>query len=233
MPSGCGQRAQRIETRIVLEAVLGDVGDVHHRFAGEHVEFAQKFALLVIDRQGARRFGVVEVLAHLLQQLHLRQRFLVARLGGFGHAIDGLLDGIEIGQREFGIDHFDIGERIDLARDVNHIVVFKTAHHVRDGIGLADVREKLVAQSFALGRARNQPGDVDKFHVRRQNPLRLDDNRQGIETRVGHGHDADVGIDGAERIIFRGDAGARQRVEECGLADVGQSDDTAFESHEC
>ena len=46
----------------------------------------------------------------------------------------------------------------------------------------------------------------------------------------GHGDDADVRVDGAERIVGRlGFAGAGDGVEESGLADVRQSDDSGSE----
>ena len=51
------------------------------------------------------------------------------------------------------------------------------------------------------------------------------------QPRVGQLDDADVGLDGAERIVLGRDAGLGQRVEEGGLADVGQADDAAFEAH--
>src|SRR5690606_15792025 len=40
-----------------------------------------------------------------------------------------------------------------------------------------------------------------------------------------------VRLDGAEREVLRGDAGLGQGVEQGGLADVGQADDAAVESH--
>ena len=61
--------------------------------------------------------------------------------------------------------------------------------------------------------------------------LRLDDLRQLREPRIGHLDDADVGLDGAEGIVLRGDARLGQRVEQGGLAHVGQSDDAAFQAH--
>ena len=55
---------------------------------------------------------------------------------------------------------------------------------------------------------------------------------QLVEPRVGHADVADVGLDGAERIVGGlGRRGLRQRVEEGRLADVGQADDAAFEAH--
>ena len=52
-----------------------------------------------------------------------------------------------------------------------------------------------------------------------------------VEPRIGHLHDADVRLDGAERIVLGRDAGLGERVEQGGLADVRQSDDAAFQTH--
>ena len=57
----------------------------------------------------------------------------------------------------------------------------------------------------------------------------LPDLSQLIQPLVRHGHDAAVGLDGAEgvvcslRVLGGGDG-----VEQSGLADVGQADDTEF-----
>jgi len=50
------------------------------------------------------------------------------------------------------------------------------------------------------------------------------------QARIGHRHLAEVGLDGAERIIrrLRG-GGLCQRVEERGLADIRQADDAALD----
>ena len=56
---------------------------------------------------------------------------------------------------------------------------------------------------------------------------------QRIEPLVGHADIADIGLDRAERIICRlRRGGLRQRVEEGGLADVGQAHDAAAETHD-
>ena len=79
------------------------------------------------------------------------------------------------------MDGIDVGERIHFARDVNHVRVVERAHHVRDRVHLADVREELVAEAFALGGAGHQPGDVDEFDRGRHHALRLRDRRDRIE----------------------------------------------------
>ena len=116
---------------------------------------------------------------------------------------------------------------------MHHIRVFKTAHHLRDGIGFADVGQKLVAQAFAFGGPGHQAGNVHKFHYGGQNALGLDDVSQRLQARVRHFHHAHVGFNGAEGVVGRFDTGFGQGVEKGRFADVGQADDAAFETHGC
>ena len=147
-------------------------------------------------------------------------------------AVQALLDRAHVGEAELGLDHLDVGHRVDLARDVDDVLVLEAAHHVDDRVGLADVGEELVAEAFALRCAGDEAGDVDEFDDRRHDLLGLDDRRPAREARVGQLDDADVRLDRAERIVLGRDAGLRQGIEEGGLADVRQADDAAFEAHE-
>ena len=49
---------------------------------------------------------------------------------------------------------------------------------------------------------------------------------------VGQPDDADVGLDGGERVVRREHVVAGQRVEQGALADVGQADDADGETHD-
>ncbi|MCY1296803.1 hypothetical protein D9M70_462140 [compost metagenome] len=167
----------------------------------------------------------------LFQDRDQAQGFLVAGAGWLDVTGQGLFHGSQVGQREFGVDDLDVRQRVHLAGHVDHVVVFETAHHVGDGVGFADIGQELVAQAFALGRARDQAGDVDELDRGRQDALRLDDFGQAAEPRIRHFDHAHVGLDRAERIVFGGDAGLGQGIEQRGLADVGQADDAAFEAH--
>jgi hypothetical protein len=71
--------------------------------------------------------------------------------------VDGFFHGAQVGQRQFGLDHFDVVQRADLAGHVDHVVIFEAAHHVDDGVGFADVRQELVAQAFALEAPATRP----------------------------------------------------------------------------
>src|SRR5689334_18948421 len=68
-------------------------------------------------------------------------------------------------------------------------------------------------------------------------PLEAPRTRPAISTKVSRvgmicADFADIRLDGAERIVGRlSRRRFRQRVEQCRLADIGQADDTAFESH--
>ena len=63
------------------------------------------------------------------------------------------------------------------------------------------------------------------------NLLWIDDRRQCIEARIGHGHHTDIGLDGAERIVFRLNARLGECIEKCGLTYIRQAHDAAFKSH--
>ena len=111
-------------------------------------------------------------------------------------------------------------------------VVLEAAGDEGDGVAVADVGQELVAQALALGGAAHQAGDVDEVDPRRDDLLRLGDPRQRVQPRLGHRHVADVGLDGAERIVGRlRRRGLGQRVEQGRLADVRQADDGDFEGH--
>ena len=165
--------------RIVLEAVLGDVGDVHHRLGGQQVEGLGQTLFLVAEilQQGAGRLAFGEVGNQFLQQRLLRNRFLVTALGGTGDALQLLLAAVEVGHDQLEVDDLDIALGIDAVGDVDDVLVLEAAHHMGDGIGLADIGEELVAQAFTLRGAGDEAGDVDELHGGRNHPLRLDDRR--------------------------------------------------------
>ena len=85
---------------------------------------------------------------------------------------------------------------------MHHIVVGETAHDVGDGVGLADVREELIAEALALGGAGDQPGDVHELHRARHHPRRAHDRGKLVEPWIGHGHDAGIRFDGTERKVL-------------------------------
>ena len=146
--------------------------------------------------------------------------------------LDAPFQAVQIGQHQFGLDRFGVADRIDAAFDMGDVVVLEAAQHMRDGVDFADIGEELVAEAFAFGGAAHQARDVDEGDARGNDLGGFGDRRQLVEPRIRHGHVADIGLDGAEGIVRRlRRRGLRQRVEQRRLADIGQSDDAAFETH--
>ena len=84
------------------------------------------------------------------------------------------------------------------------VVVLEAAHDVHDRVGLADVREELVAEPFAFGGALHEAGDVDELHDRGHGASSACTiSASSVEPRVGDLDHADVRLDGAERIVRR------------------------------
>jgi tRNA/rRNA methyltransferase len=130
------------------------------------------------------------------------------------------------------VDRVGVGHRVDAPLDMGDVAILEAAQDMGDGVDLADIGEELVAEPLSLRRAAHQPRDVDKSQPRRDGLLRLRDGGQPVEPGVGNRHLADIRLDGAEGKIgrLRG-GGARQRVEKRRLADIGQPDDAASETH--
>ena len=108
------------------------------------------------------------------------------------------------------------------------VVVFKTAHHMDDGVYLADVGEKFVAEALALGGAAHQPCDVHKFDNRRGYLLRMVHLGEDVEPPVRHCDHADIRLNGAEGVVCALRSCVCDRVEEGALSDVRQPDDSEF-----
>jgi len=123
------------------------------------------------------------------------------------------------------MDRFDVVLGRHLAVHVHDIGVGEHPDDLADRVCLADVREELVAQALTLGRALHDPGDVDEAHRRGHLAGRAEDRGQDCEASVGDADDSDVGLDRRERVVRRYDVVLGQRVEQGGLAHVGQPDD--------
>ena len=129
------------------------------------------------------------------------------------------------------MDRLDVGLGRDLAVDVDDVAVLEGAHDLADRVGLADVGEELVAQALPLGGAAHDPRDVDERHRGGQDLLGPVDLGEASEPVVRQRDDADVGLDGRERVVRGEDVVLGQGVEHRRLADVGEPDDSDGECH--
>ena len=113
------------------------------------------------------------------------------------------------------------------------LVVFETAHHVRDGVDLANIAEELIAQPLPFGGAANETRNIDKCQPRRHDRRRFRERRKSFQPLIGHCHFTDIRLNGAKWIIGSlRRRGFRQRVEEGRFADIRQADDAAFKTHD-
>ena len=200
-------------------------------FGGQQVEVAQHRG---VDLPRRRRGGDGPTLAQDPLRLRHRSEHRFERWRGFGllhHPGQAVLDRLQVGQDELGVDGLDVAGRVDPGVDVDHVVVVEGAHHLAHGVALPDGGEELIAQTLPVRRAADDAGDVDERHRRRHHRRPVVERGQRLEPWVGHGHHADVRLDGGEGVIGRQDVVVRERVEERRLPDVRQTDDPDRQRH--
>ena len=211
-----------------------DIADIEHGLGGQQLRgLEHPQLLLVLDLHQPRGLAFAQQLQRLTQHLGHQLGFLVALRGLLLRGRHPLFEAFKVRQHQLGLDRVGIRNRIDAVVDVLDIVIFETAQHVDDGVDLADIAEELVAKAFALAGPAHEAGDVDEGQLGRDDLLATRNRRQLVKPGIGHADLPDVGLDRAEGIVRRlRRLGLGQRVEQGGLADIGQPDDTTFETHE-
>jgi hypothetical protein len=169
------------------------------------------------------------MLVRFLERRQLRLGLLVGGARRALRPVKPLLHRGQVRQRQLELDYLAVAHRVHRAHHVRDIGILEAAHHVHDGVRLADVREELVAKPFALRRALHEPGDVNELHHRRHGFPWFDDVGNAVQTRVGHFYHPDVRLDGAERVVLGGGARGCQCVEKRGLPHVGKTDDSELQ----
>ena len=113
---------------------------------------------------------------------------------------------------------------------MKHRVVLERAHDVDQRIRGAQRLQELAGQTAIATATALQTGDIDKLDGRRHEALRVLDGRQRRHAFIGHL--GDTGVDGhlGRRVGLHHHARAGQRVEDGGLAAVGQTDDPDLEA---
>ena len=179
--------------------------------------------LFLAEVDGAHRLGLVQRGLAFSSTSTRRDGLLVAAGGRSCCSGAGFSDRAQVGQAQLGLDDLDVGDRVDLAGHVDDVRVLEAAHHVDDGVGLADVAQELVAQAFALAGTGHQAGDVHELHDGGRMRSGLTISASFLQPRVGHArpcrHWARWCRTGSSRRRCR----LGQGVEEGGLADVGQA----------
>jgi hypothetical protein len=112
---------------------------------------------------------------------------------------------------------------------VDDIGIVKAANDMGDGIGGTDVPQELIAEALAFARASDESGDVHELHCGWDDPLRLEDGGDFVQTRVRDGDNADIGVNSAKRVIGCLGFGRGQRIKDGALSNVGQTNDPTIQ----
>ena len=145
--------------------------------------------------------------------------------------ISSVLDGLQIGQDQLGVDGLDVVGRRDAPVDMDDVRVGEHPDHLADGIALANGGQELVAQALPLRRPLHDAGDVHEGDGGRHDLRALEHLGQPLQALVGHGHHAHVGVDGGKGIVGGQNLVTGQGVEQGGLPHVGEADDADGQSH--
>ena len=212
----------------VYGALLVDVADVKHRFVGQQVQIPYQFAVFLVEYDRACAPALFEDVFVLLENFEKAFGGFFSRDGLFLHFRNAALDRFEVLELQFGVDDLFVAHRVDGAVHMRDVIVFETAQHMDDRVGFADIRKELVAETLAFRSALDQSGDVHDLDGSRDYLLRIIDLGEVDQPFVGNGDNPHIGFDRTEREVRRLCLCIRKRVEECRLADVGQSYDAAL-----
>ena len=215
----------------VRQFVFIDVAGKDAFFVRKELEGMEQLAFVVIQLRfkGEGRIALIQVGQQLGDEGHLRLGFLVSAAGLALPGGKPFVHGGDVRQNELRIDDFNVAQGVHGTKLVDDVVIVKAAHHLHDGVHFTDIRQELVAQSGSFRGALDQAGNVHEFNERGDDFFRAGHVGKHLQAGVRHRDHAHVRINGAEGIIGRlGLAGSGDRVEEGGLADVGETYNTCL-----
>ena len=195
------------EFAFAKHVVFINVADVQHLLGRDQAESLERLAFVFaseFDRPCRLALGKCGLAS--LEHGDAQFGILVARARGPLRLVESRLHLLKVGDHQLGVDGLDVADRVDVAVDVGDVVVFETTHHVYHGINLPNVRQELVPQPLALAGTTHQPGDVDQPQNGGHDFVGRNVIFDRLEPRIGNLHNADVRLDGAERVVLAGDA---------------------------
>ncbi len=187
---------------VVRQIILRHVRRVDGRLGREQI-VGREERLLLLVLPDVKRLGRLSGLQmrHKPRKEGLLLRQLFVHAGAFFHLRYTALQDLQIREEQFVVDRLDVTRRIDAALHMNHVRVLKTADHVHDGVHLADMAQKLVAQALALSGTLHQTGNIHKLDGRGSHFFRVIHLPQQADPLIRHRHDPHIRINRAERII--------------------------------
>ena len=229
-PAPCAAAWAAISRGNLVRALV-DVGEEQDRLGGERAEVARGAGSLLGQRHGAHGPPGLQRSDDLVQPGLFGDGDTVSATGVFGDPLDAPFGLLEVGKRKLELDGLDVAQRVHVALGVHDARVAVGAHDVHERVGLADVGEEAVAEALPPVRAGDEPGDVVKVDGVVDDLRRAQSGGHLVQTPVHDGHHGDVGLDRGERVVGGLHPRAGERVEERGLAGVGQPDDADASAH--
>ena len=110
----------------------------------------------------------------------------------------------------------------------HHVVIIKAAYHMYDGVTLAYVSKKLIAQSFAFRRTLYEAGNVYYLAGSRYYSARMNNLGELRKALVGHGNNAKIRLYRTERKVCCLCFCTAQAVEKGRLSNVWKAYNTTF-----
>ena len=130
---------------------------------------------------------------------------------------------------EFRINDIFVADWVHRAVHVYHVIVVEATEYVDDGVCLADIREELISESFALACAFHQSRNIYDFNGSWDDTaLWFAEFAKLDKTLVWYGDYAYVRFDGAEREVRRLCLGVAKAIEEGRFAYVRQTHDSTL-----
>ena len=202
------------------------VADVQHGFVGQQEQLVRGLLLLfVLRRHDAGRLALLE--RSLEAQVDVQRGlglFVAAHAHLFLDALDTRFNGLQILELQLGVDDLLVAHGVHGTVHMNDVVVVEAAEHMDDSIGLADVGEEFVAESFAAAGAFDESRDVHYLDGGGDDAaFGFAQFAQLDQSLVGHGDDTHVRLDGAEGKVRRLRFGAAQAVKQGRFAHIRQT----------
>jgi len=140
---------------------------------------------------------------------------------------DTLVEGLKICKYEFEINDFDITFCIDGAIYMMDILILKISDDLEDCIDIADMREKLVSESFSFARSLDESCDINKLDGCRDHFSAIDDDSDLLEAVICDIDYPSIGFDGTKwKIGSFSCIGLGKCVKESRFTDIWETDDT-------
>ena len=174
------------------------VADVQHRFVRQQKQVVcRQFLFFVLQLNRTCRFALRQrvTIADIQFQSHLRL-FVATYANLLLYLLYPALNGLQILELQFGIDHLFVTNRINTAVHMNHVAVVKAPQHMNDSIRLTDIGEELVSQTLTVACALHQARYIHNLHRGRYNAaLGVTQLAQLVQPLVRNGYNAQVGFD--------------------------------------